>query len=578
MLHRISLPIISIIFLALLQFFVIQPLFSPGFFPIHDDEQVGRLYELDYAIKAGHIPPRLTQHLGFGYDYVLFNFYPPLAYYIAEVFVLLGFGYIASIKIIIGLSFFFSALGMYLFAKEFFSEAGSIAAAVAYSFVPYHAIDVYIRGALPESLGFVFLPFIFWSLTKIAKNPSLHFSVLSGVLIALSILAHNLIALMSFPYIAFYLFFLFIQSKEKKLFVFLSVLSLFLGFLLSAFFTLPALLEKKYTMVDLLTTELANYNLHFVYVKQLWNSPWGFGGSAYGLSDGISFQVGKLHLLLSQIGFIAFILLQRKKSKNLMLICLIEGLLLLSLCMTTLYARPIWDFVQPLWYIQFPWRFLLFVGFFTSFLVGLALSVIEDKRQQVGMLLLMAVSFVFFYYGLFQPKELKTQKTDDDYVAKDIIRWDTSRLAFEYVPKGIQTKTGPFGNTIVAITKEEIARQSYRATKDINVTVVEDKPQEKIFAVSAVRETQLTLNIYTFPGWRTYVDEKEVHYNDANKLKLITIMVPRGDHTIKVVFANTLVRNFGNTLTIIGIFSSIFLIFFARKIQHIFRINGKIIP
>src|SRR5882672_6128713 len=87
------------IIIIALTFFAIQPLLTQGFFPIHDDEQVGRLYELNLDVQSGQLPPRLAQDLGYGYDYPLFNFYPSFIYYVAEIYHLFGFSYITSIKL-----------------------------------------------------------------------------------------------------------------------------------------------------------------------------------------------------------------------------------------------------------------------------------------------------------------------------------------------------------------------------------------------------------------------------------------------------------------------------------------------
>src|SRR4030042_3944603 len=86
--------------LLILIFPTILPLTKPGFFTMHDDQQVVRLYELDQALAAGQFPARWVKDLGFGYGYPLFIFYPPLVYYLGEVFHLLfGATYILSIKL-----------------------------------------------------------------------------------------------------------------------------------------------------------------------------------------------------------------------------------------------------------------------------------------------------------------------------------------------------------------------------------------------------------------------------------------------------------------------------------------------
>src|SRR3990172_12075804 len=164
---------IFLIFSVLLTFFAISALLRPGFFPIHDNEQIARLHELNYDVISLHIPPRLSQNLGFGYDYSFFNFYPSFAYYVAEIFKLIGFSFIDSTKIMIGFGFVLSALFMYLFSKEYFGKYGGLVSAVLYTYAPYHSVDVYVRGALAEFWSFVFIPAIFWAVHRISKNNSL---------------------------------------------------------------------------------------------------------------------------------------------------------------------------------------------------------------------------------------------------------------------------------------------------------------------------------------------------------------------------------------------------------------------
>lgn len=106
--------------ILILSFWALAPLFHPGFFPMHDDEQIARLYELHQALSGGQFPPRWVGNLGFGYGYPFYNFYPPLVYYLGEIFYLLGFSLITSTKIVVGLGFVLSGVFIYFLAKEFF--------------------------------------------------------------------------------------------------------------------------------------------------------------------------------------------------------------------------------------------------------------------------------------------------------------------------------------------------------------------------------------------------------------------------------------------------------------------------
>jgi len=127
-------------------------------------------------------------------------------------------------------------------------------------------------------------------------------------------ITHNLVFLPFMLILPIYLLFLVLKTPERKLFVVNCLILTVLAFGLSAFFWIPAIFEKKFTLVDqLLLTNLADFRIHFVYLQQLWNWTWGFGGSAAGLADGISFKIGKLHILASVTTFVLAAVLLKKR-------------------------------------------------------------------------------------------------------------------------------------------------------------------------------------------------------------------------------------------------------------------------
>src|ERR1700722_15667116 len=374
---------VDILIILVLLIFTVLPLFQPGFFPMQDDEQIGRLYELNKDVIVGQLPPRLAQDLGFGYDYPLFNFYPSFVYYVGEVFHLFGFSYITSTKLMIGLGFILAAFFMYLFSKEYLGRIGGVVASIAYTYTPYHSVDVYVRGALPEFWSFVFIPAVFWSIYKLTKTGRDRYIAVSAALVACFVLAHNLIAMMSSFFLGAFFLYLIWQSK-KRLQLFLKIcLSIGLGLCFSAYFWIPEYLEKQYTMVNLLTTQLADYHLYFVCIKQFVFSPWGYSGSFPDCVDGMSLQVGQAQLALAAISVIISLFLLWKKKKSYSIIVLFILMFLFSLFIQTKYSVFIWDKIQPFAYIQFPWRFLTFSDFTIAFLVAYVCSLIQKKKLKI---------------------------------------------------------------------------------------------------------------------------------------------------------------------------------------------------
>jgi hypothetical protein len=552
----------SLFIVLVLLYWAVKSLFAPGFFPIHDNEQIARLFDLDQALKFGQIPPRIAPNLGFGYGYPFFNFYPPLAYYVAEIFKVIGFSYVGSTKLMIGLGFIFGAFFMYLLSKEFFGKLGGLISAVFYAYAPYHAIDVYVRGALPEFWSMVFLPAIFWAFYKIKQDYKWKYFILCVLFISLLILSHNLVMIMALPFISVWIIFLTLTNKNKKRFLLTSFVVLVSSFLATSYFWVPSFFERQYTMVNLLTTELANYGQHFVCIQQFWNSPWGYGGSIAGCVDGMSFQVGKLHIILSLLAcFVAVWLVISKKTRMLGAVLFIFiTFLLFSIFMATSYSQFIWDKINFLWYIQFPWRFLIFSSLFSSFLVGSLFLAPFSGKIKISLAVIMISVLIWKNGNYFTPSKFLLSVNDTDYTSQEKISWDTSILSWEYVPKGIATRKSDIGTTVIDIDKKDIAKKSFQVIGgDMMVKQIQDFPQEKKYIVSSDKESILRINTYSFPGWKVYVDGKEVTYTDNNKLKLITLSPLVGYHTILVEFTDTSIRFWGNLISLVSIIALIIL-------------------
>lgn len=548
---------LPLIFILLLPIFAVIPLFHFGFFPMHDDEQIARLQQLVIAINNWQIPPRWVPDLGFGYGFPLFNFYPPLVYYLGYLFHLVGFSFINSTKLVMGLGFILSALFMFLWVRKHYGVLAGIFAATLYTYVPYHAVDLYVRGALSEFFSFVWIPAVFWAFDRLSEKKTWGNAILAGIFLSLVILTHDLVFIQFIPFLAVYLLYLlYLERKDIKKFLSLLIFSSASSVGLTLYFTLPSLLEKQYTLVDkILTGELASYKLHFVCPSQFLNSPWGYGGSIPGCVDGLSFQIGKIHLFIAVLALIIIFSIAFKKTslfKNIKLPIVAFILFVFSLFMATSYSGFIWGAIQPLAYIQFPWRFLLFTAVFSSFLGGFVIAFFQkyvNKYIIAAILVVLIGACLYLVRSDFKPSSYLSV-TDSSYTSKEDVQWRVSGLSYEYVPKGVATKLSSLGTTILDISKENLPKKSFDIVT--GKMIVDEKiniPQRKEYLVNVISAGELRINTYSFPGWTVLVDGKKVAYNDNNKLKLVTVSLGKGKHRVEVKFENTLPRTIGDIVS-----------------------------
>ncbi len=544
---KILLPIIVVLVFSV---FTILPLLRSGFFPMHDDTQVARVHEMAKGLSDGMLPVRWSADLGYGYGYPIFNFYDPLPYYVGAVVEIIGLNALLATKIMMALGVMLAGVSMYFLAKEFWGELGGILSALFYMYAPYHALDIYVRGDVAEFWAFAFVPLVFLGLWKIYKEQKWRYVSLSSIAFALIIVSHNLTAMMISPFLLLAALLLAFKSKNKTTTVYLGA-TFIIGVLLSAFYWLPAVLELANTNVSSLVSGGSNFRDNFVCINQLWTSPWGYGGSTKGCVDGLSFMIGKYHILLTFLlfGFSVSASIFRKYFKHLStekLALIIFAFLgfLVSIFFTLQISQPIWELIRPMAFFQYPWRFLLLSVFFASFITGSLFWIIEKylSRKIISILLLLLISVVFIFVSLkfFVPaKNLNVNA--DYYTNSNTLNWKVSKISDEYMPKTFVKPKNLNG----------IADFSKLNTKSLTVQVVSKQTQEVKLNVSAINSQSIILPLTYFPSWQAYVDGRRVPA--SNYQGRISIVVPRGQHFIKIVFQQDAVELLADVLSVAGI-------------------------
>lgn len=536
------------------------------YFSMHDDQHVARLFLLDQGIRQGNFFPRWVDGLGFGYGYPLFNFYPPLIYYVAEFFHLIGFSLFLSIKLTFILGFILAAFGSYLLAKNIIGRLPALLAAVLYTYFSYHAVNAYVRGALAEFFGMAIIPFVFLNLESLFRNKNKLSIVFFAVTFGLLMLTHPLVSFPSLFYIVFFAIFYFLISKDngQRLLFFIDLLKAgLLGLGFSAFFWLPSFFEKKFTLVDdILTKELANYKLHYIFPSQFWYSPWGFGGSLADRFDGMSFQLGKIHIFLFILSVIVCLLFKKwRRQEKLSYFFFFVFLSIFSLFMTVNYSSFIWDGVRYLWYLQFPWRFLTFAGLFISLCGAFAVIFIAklfkdsfSKIINVILVVIISLSTVFLYKKYFKPQE-QFATNDKILTSFEEISWKISKSSFEFVPKGTATKKTELNTSTLDIEKKDLPQATFELLSGRgNIKLIKDNFVKKEYSIDIKSSATMRLNTYYFPGWKAYLNGKELTISDDNRLKLITINLPSNSKgQLKFIFRNTPIRTIADLTSFISL-------------------------
>lgn len=546
-----------LVFLLIIPSFI--SLVRQGYFPMQDDIQAFRIYEMDKCFKDFQIPCRWVPDMGYEYGYPQFNYYAPLPYYVGEIFHLAGFQFIDVVKILFILGFILGAFLMYIFVKDFLGEVPAVVSSVLYTYVPYKATQVYVRGSLSEFWVLAFFPLAFWASKKFIEKKKLKHFIWFAVSVFLIITTHNLMFIVFFPILlAWIIYFLWVEGKKNLAKPF--VISGLLGIGLSCFFLLPVVFERQFAHLNSLLGGYFDYRQHFVSLKQLFfSNHFGYGSSELGPNDDLSLSVGILHWILSALaGILSFINFNKNKKLS------GAAFLLLGLSLPVLFLMHakstfIWEDLAFLKWFQFPWRLLGITSFLFSILGGIAIYFAGKYKVYLSVVVLV---ILFVLHGSFFKPRAWMNISDSDKFSGQSWEKQLTISIFDYLPIYATLPPNAKAPDLPEVLKGEANFLSYKKGSDY---------QEG--TVNVLKQATLRVPLFYFPGMKATIDNMEVPiaYNNCDNeeycLGLISFNVPEGEHKIKVVLTDTPVRTIGNLLTIVSTLSLIYLGFFK---------NGKI--
>lgn len=517
---------------------IFKPLFDPGFFPLHDDMQIQRVFEMSRALRDGQFPVRMLRDLGYGYHYPLFNFYSPLPYYAGALFNLLGFSDLNSTKIMFFLPNLLSLIFMFLFVNYLTkSRSISFVAGMLYAYFPYRAVDNYVRGVIGEIYVMMFAPLLIWGMINLLRHKKdwLFVASLSGI-----ILSHNIYAFVVCFYLTIFYIFYFLWKRNLREFlrVIFSAVKV-IG--LTAFFWLPALTEGNYTQLNTLKEAGFYYGKYFFPLSLLWKSEWGYGGA----DARMSFMLGQQIVVLAAGLFIIILYnaVREKKIRGVFLSLIFFTVL--SAFLTNRRSAFIWELIPFLALAQYPLRLIFFIDFFLILFIAWSLKTIRGRISTfVWGIFLIGVAAASIYKNAGYFKSKYNYNYTEAFVSEKYLRWDSSRLADEYVPK----------SSTVPASEDEVFNGSIKSEKRVVGRVLQNSSQSVVFSVNNNFENnKIIFPVAYFPGWKLYANSREIKITPATKFYLIAAHFAKGDYLVRVEFTDTPARTAGNAVSLLSL-------------------------
>jgi len=521
----------------------------PGFPITHESPGPGVinsahwLLQVDKNVMTGSIPNWCPDEFEAGVP--CFNYYPPLAYYVAELFHLCGFMLVDSVKLTFVLSYLLSGLAMFFFISAItHNTVAGLISGIAYEYAPYHFVDSLIRGDLSESFAFVFLPIVFYfacrstqGSTNNARN-----AVLGGLFLGLLILTHNITAYIVLLVLCV-LALCHSVSIRRPLPLLSLLLAVFVALSVTAYYWIPAFVELKYVNPGVLA--LGRWEIFYLSLRRMilpfpanWNGQagWSAGWASGGIESPLTLGTAGLLSLTFCVPIVAW-----KRTRIVMYF-------LSTLMLSVLFASEVgWFVVLHLpfgRFVQFGYRFLIIGAFASAALLGLSTKELGhligsrgwcSRRRATGVLslILIFVLLASSHQYLYPPAGYMSAWAANNFRGPD--HW-------EYLPQGAR----PLGQAIPDVS-----------TNAGEVALVRKTATHWVAASKSSTESNVTFKIYKFPGWRVYVDGAAQEMLTNSSYGLIQVEVPQGYHMIEAVYSDTFPRLLGKIITVFAMLGMI---------------------
>lgn len=509
-------------------FSLIQPgSFESGDFVTH----IVRAMDMFSSLQHGIFPVRWAWLLQGGYGYSLFSFMTVLPYYILCFLHAVQIPFVIGTKIYLAAVYVGSAVTMWYFVREVFSNAQkrddiATLSAVAYVFAPYTLINLSFRAAMGELTGFMLVPLLAYA---VMANRKWIFTLSLTALL----LSHPGITMLSAPWIL-----LLVLIKKRWSCIYMGILAV----ALSAFFLLPAVFEGRFT--DQVTYGRTLWTEHTIpgFQPPTWMfwSPWRYGFLLQGHFGEVANTIGVAQIasvVVLMYLFIKRLIPKQEEPTFSVLFCM----LCIGVVMMLPQSLPIWNALPLIRHLQFPSRIMFYVVFPSAIITGYVLTILQLRTIAWRVLLFVSFGYLVLNWShrTFHPE------ITDEYLFQSINRasFEHERLP-EAMPIGIVYPTKPRQSAF-------LVDQSDATVREIATT-----PIIRSYVITTPSPLRFQENTLYFPGWVAFVDNQRVEMK-VTKQGAMVISVPQDTHTIAFRFENTPIRTIGNTVSLITFIGSV---------------------
>lgn len=490
----------------------------------------------------GILVPRWAAGANYGFGEPRFIFYPPLSAFIGA-----ALGLVLPWKVVPGIYVWLCVTGagvaLWLSVREWLSPARAIAAALFFAANPYHLALIYYRSAYAELLASVFFPFVVAGVLSVVRGQWSRSPVLA-VAFAAVWLSNAPAAVVTTYSIALMLAVGCVAVRSVRPLV-TGAVSMIAGLGLAAFYLVPAWWEQRWIQIAeaVSTTYNPEHNFLFTRANEAEFNQFNWKISAV--------AVTLIALIAIAVAFSRHLRRQRSELWWMLLTLSILAVLLLLPV-----SAVVWRYLPELRFLQFPWRWLLVLGFtFAIFAAAV------KNRPAIAWL-----SFAIVVAACAMTIAGDTSWDSEDVPALVADAQDVR--GYEgiegFQPKGVNVDELDEENPLVGEVDPDSGDIDSPDTAKIEVKSW--GTEEKNFVVRTDEPVRLAVRLLHYPAWELSVDGKRIEPEATTQTGQLAFNVTPGSHQVELHFRRTRDRLIGGFISLVTALAV--GIFVARKVIH----------
>lgn len=498
--------------------------------------------DFDKVIRAGTPYPRWLPDLNGGYGLPWMNFYPPGFYYLASLVNTALKDWVKTLFAVSVLGFAASGIAFYVLARTFYTRTASAIGAAVYLTAPYHVLDLYWRGAMPEVVGFILVPLIIYFAFKTAFYGKGRDLAGLGLCHGVFLMTHIPVGFLMTYALGF--FGIVWAAKEREWRIAFRVSSgIAIALAISAIYLLPAVIEAR----DAQEPFSLIFPYHISYITLI-NATDSFGDV---MND--AFVANAVALVIAIIVLRAAHQFRTADSRSRSTepatrMWVTMGIATAFMCTSlSIYVSKLLPKIDV---ASFPWRWMVIAGLFTALLISAAIDYLSRLSK-------MEARRLWFYRSLITAAIVLNVWITVGRVIDGALSNPPLVATANYIEAGF-TPRGSLDPHALPDTPQ-VTIQPEGGTSE----VVLWQPYHRQISVRVEESKRVRLKTYNFPGWIALVDgEPTPLLSDQDGVQVVEVSA--GAHLIEASFVNTPTRTLGALLSALGFLVAIGLVALDR--------------